>query len=1326
MADPRPTLAQWKAIVELDKHLSVSAGAGAGKTWVLTERYTTMLAGRPLGLPPEEIEEAASASAEGAADGVVAQSPARPANIVAITFTKEAAGEMKARIRERLNRWKGEASADMQREIGLLKEEVERATITTIHGYCSELLREFPLEAGIDPQFYVLEESEARFWLDESVREVLDGGLNDGDEQVIRLVDEFGYEALVGELMRFYPGLREQTERFAEVAAQTEARLAALTHEMPGQVVELERLLAAIVSVDLSKKDTSKGSAGRAARLAAEMPAVREVLERWRESGWRWQAELPELLDGLVSGWGTLIKELKEDVNGMKACVARLRGMLVPDGMIAAVQDVCALLEKVHATYSDRKAGELAVDFTDLQNRAVRLLEHPAVRRWQRERLRFLMVDEFQDTNPVQKRLLDALGEGNDRLRLFVVGDAKQSIYRFRGADLEVFLQTQAEVQARDGEHLSLAHNFRTQGPVIQFVNRLFARLMADSVGYEPMVHTRVAAHEESMVEILHLMPQGDSMESRLQEAQAIAHRIKEMVGQEQLVPTADGLRAVEYRDITLLFSAMTNVGLYEHALQQEGIPYYIVGSRHFFRRQEVIDLVLLLQAVVDARDPLALIGTLRSPLFGVSDEALYWLGAAGVFSGQMRGDWQERDGWEKLAGDDRERLARAQRFLRAWRQEKSFRTAGELLAAVLEETGYEQALLLSFGGRQKVGNVRKFVELAFEQPPERAGVLPFLQRITRLIEEGIDEEDAQVESDRSDVVRIMTVHKSKGLEFPVVILPDMGREANLRRDGKFQYAPDYGLAVSFAENEAWNDYGFGPQMREAERQKALEEERRKLYVAMTRARDYLLLVGTREEPKSGMTLESSRWFDWLVAAMADGSLAGMEAAVQAAWPEVKWVSAANASEGDGAGEAEEAACDVGQGQLVAEEQRVGNGAGETAWAESDARDGHLSAERRPLEAVREAAAAIAELAAGKRDHLASAGRSTGTFVGEVETAEGSVASPTHMQIDSSSPLATAFPLLGALQLREEESPGLRLSVSALLTYLSCPRQYFYRYEWKLPEQPLEPSSAEGEAESAQEELFAYESAREAHVMLEEGEAPALQTRLQSQGAALGTGTVLDSGMSTDVTANPTLRGTLVHRVLELTVDPSEGEASIQRTLAERGIVGAAAEAWTPVLRRELDTYLASDLFQQVQSAAEQRSELLFRLTLGRHEVTGILDKVFRNADGQAVVIDYKTNRIRPNALDRTSRHYAPQLQLYTRVVQRLLGWPVERAVLYFTALDQEAAVPVAETDLQALESQLIKAMNSMAMAGGPDDFAASAEESACLRCGYRKLCKGL
>ncbi|MGB8956606.1 MAG: PD-(D/E)XK nuclease family protein, partial [Tumebacillaceae bacterium] len=493
-----------------------------------------------------------------------------------------------------------------------------------------------------------------------------------------------------------------------------------------------------------------------------------------------------------------------------------------------------------------------------------------------------------------------------------------------------------------------------------------------------------------------------------------------------------------------------------------------------------------------------------------------------------------------------------------------------------------------------------------------------------------VQEEDAQVESDRSDVVKIMTIHKSKGLEFPVVILPDLGRQFNLQSGGAFRYDPELGLVLSFGEHDEWNDFGYARELRELNKAKAIEEERRKLYVAVTRARDYLVMVGTREDSsakKKAMTRYDIRWFDWLVATIGGGDLVQMEGSILAEWPEVKWVT-------------------------VQEEE-----------AEQEKQPSADEQQRQA--AFREVAAALSESAAGS---------------------EAGAGSQRH----------AAFPLLGAIQPREGEHPGILLSVSALMTYLTCPRQYFYKYEWKLPEQ-----SHTAQLERADDELAdERDSADDQFDLFAEPDPRA--------------------------TLDPTVRGTLVHRVLELLESPEEADRLIDRALAEQSIVGEEASRWHPYLKEDVNTYLQSSLFQNVLHAADKKSEMMFRLALGPHEITGIIDKVILGQNGFAAVIDYKTNRVFSAARIRQAvEHYSPQLQLYTLVTDRLLGWPVEQAVLYFTAPGRTEKVPIAASDLSALEQRSREACDHIATHDEPEDFAQLEQETDCERCGYRLLCRG-
>jgi ATP-dependent helicase/nuclease subunit A len=181
----------------------------------------------------------------------------------------------------------------------------------------------------------------------------------------------------------------------------------------------------------------------------------------------------------------------------------------------------------------------------------------------------------------------------------------------------------------------------------------------------------------------------------------------------------------------------------------------------------------------------------------------------------------------------------------------------------------------------------------------------------------------------------------------------------------------------------------------------------------------------------------------------------------------------------------------------------------------------------------------------------------------------------------------------------------------------------------------------------------------------------------------------------------------------------------MRRALTERQIVGAEADGWVPLLRDDLERYLRSSLFAEVRQAEAVQSEMMFRLTLGRHEITGVVDKVIRQSDGTAKVIDFKTNRVAKGQLAQTVEKYEVQLQLYALVVQRLLGWPVEQAVLYFTALGRTEEVDVSPARLAALEERLLAAFELIAATPGMEAFERTTDEEACRHCGYRMICKG-
>jgi ATP-dependent helicase/nuclease subunit A len=536
------------------------------------------------------------------------------------------------------------------------------------------------------------------------------------------------------------------------------------------------------------------------------------------------------------------------------------------------------LADAVAGRYQDQKRELAALDFADLVISARDLLVGPhraALRKHLAAQTRLLLVDEFQDTDPVQVELVRALCDGEvANGKLFFVGDYKQSIYRFRGADPHVFRRLRDEIPAAGRLPLSL--NFRSQPAVLAVVNALFAEELGPD--YEPLRANRPQVGPVPAVEFLWAVePPAASQESppmaasqeqlRRREADWIARRIRQMLdGGERLVwdneaAKAGGpaVRAVRPGDVALLFRALSNVEYYEDALRRYGIPDYLVGGHAFYAQQEIFDLVNLLRVLADPRDKVSLAGVLRSPMFGLLDETLYALAqhsdglAAGLAAcGKAeKGDRSDlpRSGppgaWHKLdlspfSGEvQRQRAQRAATILAELRAVKDRLPIAALMHEALARTGYDAVLLAEFLGPRKLANLHKLIDDA--RGFDASGLFTlgdFITQLSEFVARQPDEPLAATQPASIDAVRLMTIHQAKGLEFPVVVVPDLDRQ-RLAFGSGVAFTPRLGPMVRIRGSDATSGYDL---FRRAESEEGLAELVRLFYVATTRAADYLIL----------------------------------------------------------------------------------------------------------------------------------------------------------------------------------------------------------------------------------------------------------------------------------------------------------------------------------------------------------------------------------------------------------------------------------------------------------------------------------------------------
>ena len=496
------------------------------------------------------------------------------------------------------------------------------------------------------------------------------------------------------------------------------------------------------------------------------------------------------------------------------------------------------------------------LDFNDLLSRTRQLLTAPSnaeLREQLSSSISLLLVDEFQDTDPLQVELVRALaGAGLTAGKLFFVGDYKQSIYRFRGADPQVFHSLRQ--QTPQAGQQSLSKNFRSQPAILSFVNALFREELGPD--YEPLRPHRAQVSPEPAVEFLWVPGADDSDERvgemRAREADWVARRIRQILDKGEAIvwdakAAAAGkpqARPAELGDFAILFRSLPDVEAYETALRTHDIDYYLVGGHAFYAQQEIYDVLNLLRAVCSATDVVSLLGTLRSGFFSLADETLFWLAQhpQGIVGGLSAADppaaLDERSGGKFGSPRAPERTALCKDRL----------PVSELIEVAFARTGYDAAVLNEFLGERKLANLLKLIEQA--RTFDRAGFfgLPdFIAQLAEFVVAQPNEPLAATQAEDSHVVRLMTIHQAKGLEFPIVIVPDINRKPK-PPGGDIQFDHKLGPLVRLREAgkrpQAVTGYDLWKNREEAE---DAAERNRLLYVAATRAADYLMLSGSVE-----------------------------------------------------------------------------------------------------------------------------------------------------------------------------------------------------------------------------------------------------------------------------------------------------------------------------------------------------------------------------------------------------------------------------------------------------------------------------------------------
>src|SRR6267143_5544328 len=854
---------QAAAAHELGRHISVTAGPGSGKTTVLVERYLHILRSQKLSID----------------------------QIVAITFTNRAANEMRERLRSRLNHILQTASGEERKRWLNYKRTLDGAVITTIHGFCARLLREFPVEAGVDPQFILLDENRAQMLLEVTVEQVLTEFLSSNHAEISRLTLGVGRGRLADGLRHIYREVRGQGLSFADLKSKTEQSHSTELHYQQA-LSELSQTMNDFLRV----RRTTPATRTNYAEVSSSWPGLQKIIG---------VAPEPENLADYcraVEGF----RKLRPQARGeFKEHVQALDALVWEKDLLGRVPQTCLdlfakryalelinLVARIDQRLNLEKQQLSALDFDDLELRTLELLAKPEVIARTSERYKFFLVDEFQDTNNVQRQLLERLAlrpARRDSANLFIVGDRKQSIYGFRGADVDVFREMTATLVAAGGEEKSLQLNFRSQPPLINFFNHLFARLFQPKeeaaaaeraqlgyVEHEPSEAKRELRDSGPLVDLLITTESsGDDDDPKLEQtsrdldAEQLARRIIELT---------EGADAPKYSDIALLFRAMTNVQTYESVFRRANIPYQTVLGRGFYDREEITDLIQLLRFLDNKTDELALAAVLRSPLCGISDNALLALRCAPWLDELATTDpllhfSQTRNLFHALkrhtniafiSDDEHGLLERAAGLINGLIARRHNYGIGNLLRYAVEQSEFMTVIAANFDGAQRLANVQRLFTLA--ERFERAGahlIRDFVRYVQEFEAIGSRESEGQID-EAANAVRLMTIHQAKGLEFPIVIIPDLQRSSKLI-DNWFLLDRHRGLTLKVPDGRG--KLVAGCTFNSFERRHSWREQfesMRLLYVAATRAQDRLILSGTAKDLESLTAGKSDTWLKWI------------------------------------------------------------------------------------------------------------------------------------------------------------------------------------------------------------------------------------------------------------------------------------------------------------------------------------------------------------------------------------------------------------------------------------------------------------------------------
>jgi len=834
---PGPDEKQLEAI-GCDVNAVVSAGAGSGKTFVLTERYFRLIAEGHAGVD----------------------------QILTLTFTRKAAAEMFERIYHRLLQGK-EQSSRVREQI----QKFDEAQISTLDSFCSQIARSGSGLFGIAPDFAIdnpgskdlAEKTALNFLLRHSDDPVLKAYIVQfGFERVWRdFFTSYGFEYIDCVVPKDFTAMEKRQQDFLKVQLSSHGK----------------KLLSAADRI--LGLDPADGSA--VLKNHEALASVSEIHTAFSDNDFH---RIVELVSGIVMskrGVGNskkesirLLGELIEEIREQQKPVLQIAGTLAMwrfnTGVFLLLQEFQEELIK-----EKRKLGILS--FHDVLRMAIEVLKRDrGIRDFYKSMFRYIMIDEFQDNNALQKQLLYLLAEKKELFndvpeaeqlepgKLFFVGDDKQSIYRFRGADVRVFKNLCDELTGERGVHIAMDKNYRSNAGLIGFFNYMFRSVLGDSAGAGSIDDNRTnrAAYEadflplqpgidrkehEAEISILY-KPYDETEDKRLNadsdetEAYAVAEYIKERVEAKSLyVRECENFRTAGYSDFALLMRSTSNQAVYERIFRQTGIPYTTDNIRTLFLEAPFNDFYNLLQLALFPSDRVAYAGYLRSPLVRCSDDTILRLLLAdeGVFPESPVSHGPEPDSTEK----DRYEAGKA--LYMFIRDRIDIWPLGRIVEYIWYEAGYRYELLTNPACHPYLEYYDYLYYLAVDADKRGSTMSEFLDFMRENLGKYERIEEIDILKESREGVQILTIHKSKGLEFPIVVLSNTGNVGNRGAGPALYYnSPEFGITFSAGEGSGKSANYFYSLLKEEEKKMNIAEVKRLLYVSCTRAKDHLVISG--------------------------------------------------------------------------------------------------------------------------------------------------------------------------------------------------------------------------------------------------------------------------------------------------------------------------------------------------------------------------------------------------------------------------------------------------------------------------------------------------